>query len=195
MSTIPNPSKSRTWDLGTSANGTFFDTEFNQLYANDNDLDGRLETVEANYVSAVPRASWRADTMSGLGSSATKIPYFANVNENVDTAGAMTVVNNSTDGCKATINVAGRYAITFWGGGNYSDYIGISVNGTPTTNVTSLAAGLVRSLVYGSGGGATDTICTSWVGYLSVNDVVRPHTNAGSGASNNRSGFSIERIA
>lgn len=32
---LPNPTKSRTWDLGTSANGTFFDTEFNQLYAND----------------------------------------------------------------------------------------------------------------------------------------------------------------
>ena len=32
---LPFPTKSRTWDLGTSANGTFFDTEFNQLYAND----------------------------------------------------------------------------------------------------------------------------------------------------------------
>lgn len=32
---LPYPTKSRTWDLGTSANGTFFDTEFNQLYAND----------------------------------------------------------------------------------------------------------------------------------------------------------------
>lgn len=36
--TLPYPSKSRTWDLGTSANGTFFDTEFNQLYANDTAL-------------------------------------------------------------------------------------------------------------------------------------------------------------
>ncbi len=36
--TLPYPTKTRTWDLGTSANGTFFDTEFNQLYANDTAL-------------------------------------------------------------------------------------------------------------------------------------------------------------
>lgn len=52
MSTIPNPSKSRTWDLGTSANGTFFDTEFNQLYANDNDLDARVQALEARVVTS-----------------------------------------------------------------------------------------------------------------------------------------------
>jgi len=50
MATIPNPAKSRTWDLGTSANGTFFDTEFNQLYANDNNLDTRVQSLEANPV-------------------------------------------------------------------------------------------------------------------------------------------------
>lgn len=38
---LPYTTKSRTWDLGTSANGTFFDTEFNQLYANDNYLAAR----------------------------------------------------------------------------------------------------------------------------------------------------------
>ncbi len=32
---LPYPAKSRTWDLGTAANGLFFDTEFDQLYAND----------------------------------------------------------------------------------------------------------------------------------------------------------------
>lgn len=39
---LPYPTKTRTWDLGTSANGTFFDTEFNQLYANDVYLEARV---------------------------------------------------------------------------------------------------------------------------------------------------------
>jgi len=46
---LPYPTKSRTWDLGTAANGLFFDTEYDQLYENDNDLDGRVETLEAGY--------------------------------------------------------------------------------------------------------------------------------------------------
>ena len=37
---LPYPAKSRTWDLGTAANGLFFDTEFDQLYANDEYLLG-----------------------------------------------------------------------------------------------------------------------------------------------------------
>ncbi len=70
MSTIPNPAKSRTWDLGTSANGTFFDTEFNQLYANDNDLNTRaqaLESAVSSLQSAVAgvRVAHAAVTMSG----------------------------------------------------------------------------------------------------------------------------------
>jgi len=67
MATIPNPAKSRTWDLGTSANGTFFDTEFNQLYANDNDLDARVETLEA---SGIKTAIIENRQTSGTGGGA-----------------------------------------------------------------------------------------------------------------------------
>jgi len=194
MATIPNPSKSRTWDLGTSANGTFFDTEFNRLYANDNDLDGRLETVEANYVSAVPRAEWMADTHAGYGSTATKIPYFTNVNINVDTASAMTVINNATDGCKVTINTAGRYGVTYWSDqGAIGDSIGISVNGSPTTNIQSITGAQRRS--HAQCGYPTAAVAVSTIMDLSVNDVVRPHTDAQAIATAALCGFSICRVA
>lgn len=65
MATIPNPTKSRTWDLGTSANGTFFDTEFNQLYANDNNLDGRVESLEANVASYAKISDVKAANTDG----------------------------------------------------------------------------------------------------------------------------------
>jgi len=194
MATIPNPAKSRTWDLGTSANGTFFDTEFNQLYENDNDLDGRLEVVEANYVSDVPRAEFMADTHAGYGATATKIPYYTNTRINVDTAGAMTVENNSTDGCKATINAAGRYAVTYWSDPNaIGDSMGISVNGTPTTNIQSITASQRRC--YGQCAYPSAGLTVSTVLYLEVGDVVRPHADAHAVVSADLCGFSICRVA
>ena len=39
---IPYPSKSRTWALTTDANGTYVNTEIDQLYANDNQLNSDL---------------------------------------------------------------------------------------------------------------------------------------------------------
>ena len=36
---IPNPTKTRTYDLTTPANGTYFDDEFNQIYENTNYLE------------------------------------------------------------------------------------------------------------------------------------------------------------
>lgn len=65
MATIPNPAKSRTWDLGTSANGTFFDTEFNQLYANDNNLNGRVQTLEAGVLQYAKISDTKAANTAG----------------------------------------------------------------------------------------------------------------------------------
>lgn len=155
---------------------------------------GQITADKAAIAAILTRASWRANTQIGLGSTATKIPYFSNVNENVDTLSAFTIVNDSTDGCKATINIAGVYSIVHWNGGNYSDYVGISVNGSPSTNITALAQGLALCMIYGSGGGSTDTLTASYTGYFAVNDVIRPHTNGGSGAANNRAGFSIVKV-
>lgn len=67
MATIPNPAKSRTWDLGTSANGTFFDTEFNQLYANDNDLDGRVQALELISIPIITAPVAWVPTFTGFG--------------------------------------------------------------------------------------------------------------------------------
>ena len=154
---------------------------------------GETRWVRANAVQSVTRAEWMADSHAGYGSTATKIPYFTNVNINVDTASAMTVVNNSTDGCKATINIAGHYAVTYWSDPSaIGDSMGISVNGTPTTNIESITASQRRA--YGQCGYPTAGLTVSTIMYLAVNDVVRPHADAHAVATAAVCGFSICRV-
>lgn len=70
---LPYPTKSRTWDLGTSANGTFFDTEFNQLYANDTDVEARVTTLEGKGLTSGTAQA----TTSGTSKDFTGIPATA----------------------------------------------------------------------------------------------------------------------
>ncbi len=64
---LPYPTVSRTWDLGTSADGRYWATEFAQLYANDNYLGDRITSPVAwtptftgfGTVSGVVAYSWR----------------------------------------------------------------------------------------------------------------------------------------
>lgn len=147
----------------------------------------------AHYAAIVDRAEWMADTLAGFGSTDTKIPYFTNVNINSDTAGAMTVVNNSTNGCKITINTAGRYTVGFWMYLSQANYIGISVNSNQlTTNITSITAAHRRAL--DTSAGADYMAFVSFTGWLAVNDVIRPHTAGAGSNSSALNGFSICRI-
>lgn len=93
MATIPNPAKSRTWDLGTSANGTFFDTEFNQLYANDNNLDGRVEALEGAAKYAKLSDTKAAGTDGGTATSGSFFQRTLNT-EDVDSGSIVTLTSN-----------------------------------------------------------------------------------------------------
>lgn len=142
----------------------------------------------------ITRAEWTAHTYAGYGSSGTKIPYFTTVTANVDTAGAMTVSNSATNGLSITINIAGRYAVNFFFDPSSGEYAGISVNASATTtNIQSLAAAERRDMAYG--GGSSETISVGLTMYLSVNDVVRPHTNGVSAGAASRCGFSIVKVS
>lgn len=106
MSTIPNPAKSRTWDLGTSANGTFFDTEFNQLYANDNDLDGRVEALEGINIFA-QLSDTQAQNTAGATSTGGFTYDTRNLNtEDYDPSGIVAVNSNKF------IPISGTYIIS-----------------------------------------------------------------------------------
>ncbi len=130
--------------------------------------------------SAAVRAEWRANTYAGYGATDTKIPYFTNVVTNVDTLSAITVVNNATNGCRITINTAGKYAFSFNFNGPASTYlrVGLSLNSSQLT--TSIGAITVADVLAVAGGvTAGDTIMPfcGWSGYLAAGSVVRPHTD------------------
>ena len=142
----------------------------------------------------VTRAEWRANTHAGYGSTDTRIPYFTNIDVNVDTAGAMTIVNNATNGCRVTINTAGRYAISYWfipSGANAG--IGISINSSQlTTNIGSITA--ANRVAFAGAVDGVGSLCSITLD-LEQNDVIRPHGNAiGAGAFAAISGFSIVRV-
>ena len=62
---IPFPTKTRTWDLSTPANGIFFNDEFDQLYANDNDLQSQIDALGG----VVAQRQITVDSSSAIGST------------------------------------------------------------------------------------------------------------------------------
>ncbi len=108
MATIPNPGKSRTWDLGTSANGTFFDTEFNQLYANDNDLDGRVQAIESSGLTA-QLSDTQAQNTAGGTSSGSFTYDTRNLNtEDYDPSNIVTISGNKFTPIAGTYEISVR---------------------------------------------------------------------------------------
>ncbi len=222
---LPYTVPSRTWDLGTVADGRFFQTEFEQLYDNDvylDDLGARIAALTAKttiaaadklilsdsaasnaakYITgtnllaavAVVEATWRAHTLAGYGSTDTKIPYFTTVVENVDTAGAFTVANNSTNGLSITINIAGRYAVKASINGNSAFGVGISLNSAQlTTAINSItAADRLASTITGGASYGGDVSITKW---FAVDDVIRPHTEGNAAGTAATCLFCIERM-
>lgn len=138
------------------------------------------------------QCEWRADTAAGFGGTDTKIPYFTNVRVNA-LNGGLTVVNNSTNGLKITVNEAGDYAVSYYAYLSAPNYIGLSLNSAAlTTNVQSITA--ATRLALATSAGADYAVLVSWTGRLAVNDIIRPHT-AGQGTNDSAlHGFSICRI-
>lgn len=145
------------------------------------------------YQAIFSRAEWRADTHAGYGGTDTRIPYFTNVRVNSDTGSALTVVNNSTNGTRITINTAGRYAVSFWAFPSAASYIGISLNSNQlTTNIQSIDAD--DRIALATSAGASYAILVSWTGTLSATDVIRPHSDATGTGGSALHGFSICRV-
>jgi hypothetical protein len=145
----------------------------------------------AFYAPIKPQCEWRADTHAGYGSADTKIPYFTNVRSNVDTAGAISVTNNSTNGCKVLINTADYYTFSFNMAPSSSSYLGLSINSSElTTNVESISASARLRLKFAS---ATETNGVSIRLWCPVNAVIRPHAAASSAHDTAFSNFSVTR--
>lgn len=141
-------------------------------------VQGDIDLIKAYfdtlYATAKPQCEWRADTHAGYGSTNTRIPYMTNVRVNVDTAGAITVSNSSTNGLSITINIADYYTVSYQFSPTSASYIGISLNSAQlTTGVDGITAANRLGLTY-IPGTHTDRV-TARV-YCAVNDVIRPHS-------------------
>jgi hypothetical protein len=123
----------------------------------------------------------RLDTSNGFGSTNTKIRRFSNVRDNIGTD--IQYTDSATDGASFTVLKSGDYTVT------YSDFtsgatiqMGISKNSTQlTTNIQSINA--ADRLTFAQGGAASLYGHCSWSGYLNAGDIIRPHSEGGTGAS------------
>lgn len=126
-------------------------------------------------------SSVRVDTANGYGSTATRIRRFSNVRDNIGTD--IAYVDSATDGASFTVKSAGVYEISYTDRFNVAGAAGISKNASSlTTNLTSLSGS--ERLAYADSATVNYGVNVSWTGYLSVGDIIRPHTDgstAGSG--------------
>lgn len=121
-------------------------------------------------------AIWSAHTYAGYGSTDTKIPYFSTVVENTDTASAFTVVNNSTNGCKVTINITGIYCFTFSAVFASAARAGLSLNSNQlTTDFASMTAAHRIAMDYALD--PSSGVAVSVTRNFTAGDVIRPHAS------------------
>ena len=141
----------------------------------------------------LPPCSWRAHTVGGFGSTATKIPYFSTVVTNNPNGKFTITSNDATNGLSITVNTAGLYALSFWFDPGQSDYVGISLNASSvTTSISGIAAAGRLGMQYCPG--VNQTASVSVTIRLAVNDVIRPQINTGSFGTAAASGFAMEFV-
>ncbi len=138
-----------------------------------------------------------ANTHAGYGGTDTKIPYFTNTST-YDPESHFTIVNNSTNGLRITINTAGLYSITASLGGadGGSCYAGITLNDTElTTDVSSITVGNILAFGnIGAVGGYQAVPQLSTTVWLNAGDIVRPHTNGTTPYPTRANLFNITKI-
>ena len=156
---------------------------------------GKKTTLTAAVAAGLSGWTVAWDTFAGVGSTDTKIIYFTNKNTD-QSAGDLTIVNNSTNGLRLTIVSDGLYAISHsLAVGGASLVMGMSLNSSQlTTDIGSITA--ANRLAIGTlNVDYSQTI--SVTRRLSAGDVIRPHFGAGAGNASTYAAlaaFSITRI-
>lgn len=221
---LPYPAKSRTWDLGTAANGLFFDTEFDQLYANDdyllgmslaaiNDLTNKANPIAADLIAIADSAASNAPKKARLDSLAgALIPvasYYANTQAGYgSTATAIPYytnqpTNNPNGHFTVSNSATNGLSITINTAGIYSfavsfdtavQYAGLSLN---ASSLTTAIGSLAAGAILGIAylDGAGSAVQISVTRRFAVNDVIRPHAGGAAVSTAARCNFICERVA
>jgi len=129
---------------------------------------------------------------AGFGSSATKVHFYTTTDKN--TGADMTLVNNSTNGFQVTINRDGLYSGSIYQRGTTTNtfFVGLAINATVTTNISSLA-GVLRLCMGSVETDAGDsTASCSFLRKLIAGDVITAHGNGAAQATS--AGVHIIRV-
>lgn len=160
--------------------------------AGGNGSDGVVIVIEY-YGAAGPNSQVRVRGSNGYGSTNTKIHRFSTVIENAGTD--ISYADSVTDGATFTVNVSGRYAISYGQSATSDTFDGLSLNSSQlTTDLYLITAADILVLMQIHVMDEFDAC--SWTGYLNAGDVIRAHSNgvADSGPVPNLARFTISRI-
>lgn len=178
----------------TKANGNVFANTGGKVYFEFAIPLSGWTSVSSGTLTA-PRSEVTVDSGNGHGSTNTKIRRFTNTRKSTGTA--ITYADSAANGGSFTINEAGVYTISYhdWNSVSGFTVCAISVNDSAmTTDASSLTyAQGMRSIIDGPSNGLVGQV--SWTGNLSVNDIVRAHTNGANNDTGNLSMFTIVKVS
>jgi hypothetical protein len=134
-------------------------------------------SIPANFSNVLPQwsqsdSSIRVQGGNGYGSTNTVIRRFSNTIDNIGTD--ITYTDDAALGASFKVNTDGIYTIMFVDNISVVSNTGISKNTTtPTTSIFTIAA--AERLAVKTVTGANYTSESSWSGFLSKGDIIRPH--------------------
>jgi hypothetical protein len=136
----------------------------------------------------------RLRTFNAYASTATRIPRFSNVDQNLGSS--LQYNSSATDGDSITVLENGTYTFNFSFSANSTHSIALSRNpsvGERATNASSLTGAVILNRQSGIPGNQSTTV--SWSGELNSGDVIYPHTEAvvSSGGNEVRAFFSASK--
>jgi len=135
----------------------------------------------------------RLHTGNGYGSINTAIRrWLTQVGTTLGTA--ITYTDSATDGASFTVNESGTYAISYTDNFSTAAMLGLTLNSTQLTASIHTINTDDRLSVQITGGASFEGEA-SWQGYLNKGDIVRCHTNKISAGTENRSIFTMSKIA
>lgn len=148
---------------------------------------GQATSTSLGLVKEPQKQMVTLDTLAGLSSNNTAIPYYTNVVDNSN--GAFTVANSSSDGVSFTIQQAGYYygKANWNSSGSGSPTIGFSKNADSSQMDAQIQDMTVAQGRLGwqsvASAAANMDLTASIMSWFDVGDVVRPHAIPGQGTT------------